>query len=60
MEGEKKSVRRRGSGAMACPCSGLAVLKAGLLTDLIYLYPLIPFLTPMLPTRRLALAVFPS
>jgi len=45
---------------MACPCSGLAVLKAGLLTDLIYLYPLIPFLTPMLPTRRLALAVFPS
>jgi len=37
--------------------AALAVLKAGLLTALIYL--LIPFLTPMLPTRRLALAAFP-
>ena len=34
-----------------------AVLKGGLLTALIYL--LIPFLTPALPARRLALAAFP-
>jgi len=37
--------------------AALAVLEAGLLTAIIYL--LIPFLTPMLPTRRLALAAFP-
>ena len=37
--------------------AAMAVLKAGLLTALIYL--LIPFLTPMLPTRRLALVAFP-
>lgn len=37
--------------------TALAVLKAGLLTALIYL--LTPFLTPTLPPRRLALAAFP-
>jgi lipopolysaccharide/colanic/teichoic acid biosynthesis glycosyltransferase len=37
--------------------AALAVLKAGLLTALFYL--LIPFVTPSLPTRRLAVVTFP-
>ncbi|MFB0535399.1 MAG: sugar transferase [Anaerolineae bacterium] len=45
-------LRLAGRFSMAAP----AVLKAGLLTVLIYL--LTPFLTPVLPARRLALAAF--